>query len=115
MEFSRARTARSERKAHFAPPHEILSGKISPRSTLLDNVCIRLMPVPNSPAPEEPRRPRRRPVCTTASWVIPVLGALVTYIIYQNAVAHRSGGDWLPGLGALIIGSLITACITIGV
>lgn len=73
------------------------------------------MLAPDSSASVEPRRPRRRPLCTIASWVVPALGALITYMIYQNAVAHRSGGDRLPGIGALIIGSIVTACITIAV
>jgi len=36
-------------------------------------------------------------------------------MIYQNAVAHRSGGDWMPGIGQLVVGSLLTACVTFGV
>ena len=27
---------------------------------------------------------------------------------------HRAGGDWLPGIGRLIAGSLITATLTTG-
>lgn len=111
MEFSRTRTARSERKAHFAPRDEILSEKIFVWPALLDRVCIHLMSAPDSPAPEAPRRP----LCTIAAWVVPALGALITYMVYQDAVAHRSGGDWLPGIGALIVGSILTSCITIGV
>ncbi len=68
---------------------------------------------PDSPIPEA--RTRRPPAFTIATWVVPALGALVTYIVYQNAVAHRSGGEWLPGIGQLILGSMVTACITVGV
>jgi hypothetical protein len=71
------------------------------------------MLAPDAPVPEA--RTRRRPACTIATWVVLALGALVTYIVYQNAVAHRSGGDWLPGIGQLIFGSMITAVITVGV
>lgn len=71
------------------------------------------MPAPDSSAPQAPSR--HRPFCTVAAWVVPALGALVTYIFYQDAVAHRAGGDMLPGLGQLILGSLITAGITVGV
>lgn len=71
------------------------------------------MPDPDLPAPEA--RTRHRPLFTIATWVVPALGALVTYIFYQNAVAHRSGGDWLPGIGQLLVGSMVTAVITVGV
>jgi hypothetical protein len=33
-------------------------------------------------------------------------------MIYQNAVAHRQGGDWLPGIGQLLVGTLVTASAT---
>ena len=115
MEFSKTRAARSERKAHFAPRHEILSEKNFARPALLDKVCFHFMPAPDFSSPEAPHRPRRQPLCTIAAWVVPALGALISYMIYQNAVAHRSGGDWLPGIGALVIGSNVTACITVGV
>jgi hypothetical protein len=69
------------------------------------------MPAPDSPVPEA--RTRRRPVFTIATWVVLALGSLVTYIIYQNAVTHRSSGDWLPGIGQLVFGSMVTAFITV--
>jgi hypothetical protein len=71
------------------------------------------MPASDSTAPEAPTR--HRPVCTIATWVVLALGSLVTYVIYQHAVAHRSGGEWLPGIGQLVIGSMVTAGVTVGV
>src|SRR3569623_1411048 len=71
------------------------------------------MLAPDSPVPAASRRPRRRPLCTIASWVVPALGSLITYMIYQNAVAHRAGGDWLPGIGQLVFGSMITSVVTV--
>jgi len=65
------------------------------------------MPAPDSPTPEAPLR--RRPFCTIASWAVPATGALFTFIAYQNAVAHRSNGDWLPGIGQLLGGTILTA------
>ncbi len=51
----------------------------------------------------------RRPVFTAAAWLLPVLCALITWAVYAYAVAHRSGGDWFPGLGQLLIGTIVTA------
>jgi len=113
MGFSVPRTARSERRAHFAPSHEILSKKNSGLRWLQGRASFSTMPAPDSPVPEA--LPRHRPLCTIASWVVPAIGALVTCIFYQIAVAHRVNGDWLPGLDRLIIGSIITAAITTGV
>jgi hypothetical protein len=42
------------------------------------------------------------------------LGALLTFAAYRFAVAHRSPGDWLPGIGQLVFGTLITSVPTFG-
>jgi len=65
------------------------------------------MPAPDSPTPEA--APRRRPICTIASWIVPALGGLITFAVYQVAVVRRSNGDWLPGIGQLLIGTILTA------
>ncbi|MEP6667631.1 MAG: hypothetical protein ABJF10_00675 [Chthoniobacter sp.] len=70
------------------------------------------MPAPDSPTPEAPLR--RRPICTIASWVLPALGALLTFIAYQIAYARRSNGDWFPGMGQLVIGIVVTGFGTFG-
>ncbi len=57
--------------------------------------------------PEPPERPGS--FFTVASWVVVFGGLLVTFCVYQYAVAHRSAGDWLPGVGQAIIGIAITA------
>jgi hypothetical protein len=67
------------------------------------------MPAPDSPAPES--LPRRRPICTIASWVAPAIGGLLTFVVYQNAVVRRQNGEWLPGLGQLIVGTILTAFV----
>jgi hypothetical protein len=45
---------------------------------------------------------------TVASWVAVFGGLLVTFCVYQYAVAHKSPTDWLPGVGEAIIGIVIT-------
>ena len=63
--------------------------------------------------PQESRlpEPTERPGSpfTVISWVVVFGGLLVTFCIYQYAVAHRSPTDWLPGVGEAIIGIAITA------
>lgn len=107
------RSARIERRAHFEPGDEILSEKISGLRRRRNKVSLTRMPDPATPPPETPAQ--RRPVCTIASWVAPALGGLVTFVVYQIAVAHRSGGDWLPGLGQLLAGTCVTGVVTFGV
>ncbi len=70
------------------------------------------MPAPDSPAPPAPLR--RRPICTIASWAVPALGGLITFIAYQVAVVRRSNGDWLPGIGELLIGTALVALAAFG-
>ena len=70
------------------------------------------MPATESSSPERPRT--RPPAFTIASWIVPAVGGLVTYMIYQKAVERRVAGDWLPGLGQLIAGVMVTAVITFG-
>jgi hypothetical protein len=57
---------------------------------------------------------RRRPSCTIAAWVVMVVGLLITFGVYQWAVAHRSGGDWLPGIGEALLGIAATAVLCVG-
>jgi hypothetical protein len=45
---------------------------------------------------------------------VPALGGLIAFMAYQKAVEQRQNGDWLPGLGQLIVGALITAVATFG-
>jgi len=56
----------------------------------------------------------RRPIWTIACWAILPIGALLTYVAYQIAYAHRSGGDWLPGMGELIVGTGSTVVVSFG-
>ena len=46
--------------------------------------------------------------------MVPAVGGLVTAIIYQNAVVRRSNGDWLPGIGELLIGVIVMALAGFG-
>jgi hypothetical protein len=41
-------------------------------------------------------------------------GLLFTFGAYQWAVMHRSGGDWLPGIGEALIGISATAVGSFG-
>lgn len=70
------------------------------------------MPAPAPPSPERPRT--RPPAFTIASWIVPALGGLVTYMMYQKALERRVAGDWLPGLGQLLAGVIVTAVVTFG-
>lgn len=70
------------------------------------------MPVSDDLSPEAPRT--RAPYCTIASWAVPALGGLITFMVYQKAVEQRGNGDWLPGMGQFIIGAIITATATFG-
>lgn len=65
------------------------------------------MPALDSPTPEAPLR--RRPICTIASWALPALGGLITFIAYEAAVVRRANGDWLPRIGQLLVGTILTA------
>lgn len=71
-----------------------------------------LMPASDAPSPEPPRA--RPPYCTIASWVVPALGGLITFMVYQKAVEQRGNGDWLPGIGQFIVGALVTSAATFG-
>jgi hypothetical protein len=53
--------------------------------------------------------PSRHPRFTIASWVVLLGGALLTYAACQWAYIHRRPGEWLPGIGELLIGSAATA------
>lgn len=68
------------------------------------------MPAPESPLPE-PRR-TRPPRFTIASWIVPAIGGLVTFMIYQKAVERRGNGEWLPGIGQLLVGTIVSALAT---
>ncbi len=66
------------------------------------------MPAPDSsPAPPPP-------LFTTASWWALLGGLLLSFILYQVAVAFRRPGEWLPGVGEAIFGSLVTALASFG-
>ena len=56
----------------------------------------------------------RSSVFTIASWLLPIVGALVTWLLYLLAVAHRRSGEWLPGIGELIVGTGIVAVCGFG-
>ena len=57
---------------------------------------------------------QKPPTFTAASWLLPALGALITWAVYAYAVAHRSGGDWFPGLLEAIIGTGVIALCAFG-
>ncbi len=65
---------------------------------------------PQSP----PSHIRRAPVFSAASWLAPILGALITWGLYAHAVAHRNPGEWLPGIGELVIGTIAIALCAFG-
>ncbi len=60
---------------------------------------------PDSPLPPSPRP---APRFTIASWAVLLGGLLLTFAVYQVAVAFRRPGDWFPGLAEAIIGVGIT-------
>lgn len=60
-----------------------------------------------SPSPERGIRPGPR--FTVASWVILLVGLLLTFAMYQWAVTHRRPGEWLPGIAQAVIGIAGTA------
>lgn len=70
------------------------------------------MPSNDPAAPPQPSKPA--PIFVIASWLLPVVGALITTAIYSNAVAHRSGGDWLPGIGEALIGIFVIGVCAFG-
>jgi len=55
---------------------------------------------------------RPRPRFTVASWSVLAGGLLLTFGVYELAVAHRNPGEWLPGIGEAIIGIGVTAVAT---
>lgn len=64
--------------------------------------------------PQPPTTQPRRAFFTTASWVVLIVGLAITFGVYQWAVAHRSGGDWLPGIGEALLGIAATAVLSFG-
>lgn len=84
--------------------------RLSPRAfpRLIRTTVTALHP---SEAPPPTRPPGR---FTALSWVAMLGGALVTGVIYGGAVAMRRPGDWLPGIGQLLIGTLLTSAVAFG-
>jgi len=59
---------------------------------------------PSPPPSERPGSP-----FTVATWAVLFGGLLVTFCVYQFAVAHRQPSDWLPGIGEALAGIAATA------
>jgi hypothetical protein len=59
--------------------------------------------------PSAPIPVQRSPRFTIASWVVLLVGLLLTFGASQWAYVHRSPGEWLPGIAELLIGWAATA------
>ena len=57
---------------------------------------------------------RPAPTFTAASWLLPAVGALITWGLFGLAVTRRGGGELLPGMAELIIGSIVIAFCAFG-
>ena len=104
------RTARSERRAHFGPWDEILSEKNFALESPSKKRVITPMLAPEFTTPEPPRA--RSPAFTIASWIVPAIGGLLTFLIYERAAARRVDEEIMSGLDRLVAAAFLTAFLT---
>ena len=68
------------------------------------------MPAPEPTSPEPPRS--RPPRFTIASWIIPAIGGLITFMVYQKGLERHEYDEMMSGLGELYRGAVVSSFAT---